>query len=83
MSHTYFDLTPRYEVPGAMLNAQNINISQTVPGFPQLPGGVPGLNIYFVVRYVGCHVVCSDMVGCSLVCYGMACLGTVTSESAI
>lgn len=39
----------RYEVPGAMLNAQNINISQTVPGFPQLPGGVPGLNIYFVV----------------------------------
>lgn len=39
----------RYEVPGAMLNAQNINMSQTVPGFPQLPGGVPGLNIYFVV----------------------------------
>merc|ERR1740129_1136264 len=24
-------------------------MSQTVPGFPQLPGGVPGLNIYFVV----------------------------------
>lgn len=39
----------RYEVPGAMLNAENINMSQTVPGFPQLPGGVPGLNIYFVV----------------------------------
>merc|ERR1719397_1374826 len=32
-----------------MLNAENINMSQTVPGFPQLPGGVPGLNIYFVV----------------------------------
>ena len=47
--------TTRYEVPGAMLNAQNINISQTVPGFPQLPGGVPGLNIYFVVRYVARH----------------------------
>jgi len=39
----------RYEVPGAMLNSQNINMTETVAGFPVLPGGVPGLNIYFVV----------------------------------
>jgi len=39
----------KYEVPGAMLNSQSINITQTLPGFPSLPGGIPGLNIYFVV----------------------------------
>jgi len=39
----------RYEVPGAMLNSQSINMSKTLPGFPSLPGEIPGLNIYFVV----------------------------------
>lgn len=39
----------KYEVPGAMLNSQSINLTQTLPGFPSLPGGIPGLNIYFVV----------------------------------
>jgi len=32
-----------------MLSSQSINISQTIPGFPSLPGAIPGLNIYFVV----------------------------------
>jgi len=39
----------KYEVPGAMLNSQSINMTQTIPGFPSLPGAIPGLNIYFVV----------------------------------
>ena len=35
----------KYEVPGAVLNSQSINITQTLPGFPTLPGQIPGLNI--------------------------------------
>ena len=84
-------LSSRYEVPGAMLNAENINMSQvsprsfdqilfwqrfakkklhfqTVPGFPQLPGGVPGLNIYFVVRYFFLQVFCGKSCLYSVFC---------------
>jgi len=39
----------RYKVPGAMLTDGNINMTESVPGLPSLPGGVPGLNIYFLV----------------------------------
>merc|ERR1719369_960763 len=32
-----------------MLSSQSINITKTIPDFPSIPGGIPGLNIYFVV----------------------------------
>jgi len=39
----------KYEVPGAMLTGQSLNNNSMTSGLGEIPAGIPGLNIYFVV----------------------------------